>query len=76
MVVDEGRSVIQTHENDSCCGKAIGKAIAAGALDGLKTWECGKCGMEWTPDEFEVTLNGETIRGRKWRPRPVLLVLR
>ena len=66
---------MQSWEPDDCCGRLIGKALAAGALDTATSWECPKCGMEWKPEEHSVTIGGEVHSVRHWRPCPTLLVL-
>lgn len=42
---DPGR--LNTFEPDDCCVTPLSKAAFSGALDGLASWTCPKCGTEW-----------------------------
>lgn len=41
--------MLESHEDDSCCGKRIGKALHDGLLESKAEWICPKCGLEWRP---------------------------
>jgi hypothetical protein len=40
-------SSLNLAEPDPCCGKALSKALASGALDRTDFWTHDKCGCEW-----------------------------
>lgn len=59
---------LNSHEPDSCCGRAISKALREEQLNKIEEWVCAKCGMKWTP-EMHGTI-------RHWMPRPYFIVVR
>jgi hypothetical protein len=60
--------MLNTHEPDDCCAKALSKALRSGALDKAETWKHEKCGLEWRPVHI-----GEA---RHWQPVVICEVMR
>jgi len=60
--------MIDAYQEDPCCGKRLGKALLAGAVDEKDTWVCPKCGCEWRP----VAIEGI----RYWTPHEVIVIFK
>lgn len=59
--------ILNSHESDPCCGKAIVKALLSGSLDTAEVWPCPVCGMEWKPT---------IVYGiRHWSPVPYVAIV-
>jgi hypothetical protein len=53
---------------DECCHGPLTEALLSGDLDARESWECQKCGCEWSP---------RMVAGvRFWEPHPVIMVWR
>lgn len=61
-------ATLNTYEPDSCCGRAISKALRADMLNDTDRWKCPKCEMLWTPE-----MRGDL---RHWMPRPYFEVIK
>lgn len=70
-------ATLNTYEPDSCCGRAISKALRADMLNDTDRWECPKCGMLWTPEMRAATSGESDVTGvRHWMPRPYFEVMK
>lgn len=59
--------MINTHEPDTCCGKALSKALLSGSLDNADRWTHEKCGLDWLAvQHYDETTGLPTIR--HWLP--------
>lgn len=60
--------VLQSYDDDTCCGNALNAALLSGMLDEATSWVHDGCGVEWW---------AETIGTIKhWRPRCPVEVIR
>jgi hypothetical protein len=73
-------AILNSHEPDECCGKALSKALLSGSLDTANSWECPKCGQEWRPKltkfipgDGALTLAPDPIR--HWTPHVYMEVV-
>jgi hypothetical protein len=64
----EARAMDSFETDYGCCGSHITKASRDGVLKSVTSWECPKCGCEWTP-----TQNGAI---RHWSPKPAVIILK
>ena len=75
--------MLNSHEQDPCCGKAISEALRSGALYAADSWSCPECGMEWKPrNATYYYLDGNISpippenRIRHWSPHPIVAIVR
>jgi hypothetical protein len=73
--------MLNTHESDPCCGKALSKTLLSGALDTASIWTCPKCGLEWKPRTTFTVAKAEGLFAmaevslRHWEPHPVVAIV-
>jgi hypothetical protein len=83
--------ILNSYDPDPCCGKAICKALASGALETATIWACPNCGLEWKPViataylrsvcvrwqllDDKITPIPEENRIRHWRPVPAVAIV-
>lgn len=60
-------SLTDSFEPDGgCCTARIMKSSRDGVLKSLTSWECQKCGTEWTPTSAGMF--------RHWSPKPAVMI--
>jgi hypothetical protein len=72
--------MLNTHESDRCCGKALSKELLSGRLDNASSWVCPKCGETWKPTIQSTIAQGDgaalVAYYRLWRMHPAVMVHR
>lgn len=61
--------MLTTHDPDKCCAKALEAFLGTVAAKTATSWQCPRCGQEWTGE-----IVGAAVK--HWRVRPMFLLLR
>jgi len=56
---------VLSEEASPCCSKAWEKALIKGLLDDAKSWECPKCGCEYSPSRVGAIMHWEYSSGAR-----------